>query len=54
LFDFYVESIKSGKNIEAALTFDKLRKLEAFIFVQQEEIDTHLVQERAEFEKPIT
>ncbi|KAI7888670.1 uncharacterized protein EV154DRAFT_516939 [Mucor mucedo] len=53
LFDFYVESIKSGTHVEAGLIFDKLRKMGAFVFVQEEEIDSYPVQAKIEFERPI-
>ncbi|KAI7904069.1 small nuclear RNA activating complex, subunit SNAP43-domain-containing protein [Cokeromyces recurvatus] len=53
LFDFYVESIQSEENIEAALIFDKLRTMEAFLFVGEQEQDPFQVQERIEFSKVI-
>ncbi|KAI9483195.1 MAG: small nuclear RNA activating complex, subunit SNAP43-domain-containing protein [Benjaminiella poitrasii] len=53
LFDFYVESIRSESNIEAALIFDKLRNMEAFLFVAEQEQDPFKVQERIEFDKVI-
>jgi hypothetical protein len=40
-------------NIEAAMTFDKLRHMEAFVFVAEEEQDSSSVQEKKEFEKAI-
>lgn len=43
----------SETNIEAAMTFDKLRHMEAFVFVAEEEQDSFSVQERKEFEKAI-
>lgn len=53
LFDFYTDCIYNDTNVQAALIFDKLRKEEAFLFVQKEKLDTHLVQEKIEFEKAI-
>ncbi|KAI9269667.1 small nuclear RNA activating complex, subunit SNAP43-domain-containing protein [Helicostylum pulchrum] len=53
LFNFYVDSIKNDTNIEAALIFDKLRKLGAFIFVENEKINRYLLQESIEFERAI-
>ncbi|KAG2230538.1 small nuclear RNA activating complex, subunit SNAP43-domain-containing protein [Thamnidium elegans] len=53
LFNFYVESIKNDTNIEAALIFDKLRKLGAFVFVENEKINRYLLQESMEFARAI-
>ncbi|GAA5807584.1 hypothetical protein MFLAVUS_000949 [Mucor flavus] len=53
LFNFYVESIKNDTNIEAALIFDKLRKLGAFVFVENEKVNRYLVQESVEFARAI-
>ncbi|CEG63364.1 hypothetical protein RMATCC62417_00517 [Rhizopus microsporus] len=49
LFDFYAESIKHDKNIEAALIFDKLRSQNAFSFTAEQVFDPTSIQEREEF-----
>lgn len=51
LFNFYVESINTEKNIEAALIFDKLRDLQAFLFVAEQEPNERYTGELKEFEK---
>ncbi|KAL0142187.1 small nuclear RNA activating complex, subunit SNAP43-domain-containing protein [Mucor lusitanicus] len=53
LFDFYVESIDTDTNIEAALIFDKLRESEAFLFVEEQDPDGRLIDEKVEFRKAI-
>lgn len=53
LFKFYVESIQKDKNEEAALIFDKLRNMQAFLFVAEQEPETRYTYEKVEFENAI-
>ncbi|EPB85743.1 hypothetical protein HMPREF1544_07494 [Mucor circinelloides 1006PhL] len=53
LFEFYVESIDMDTDVEAALIFDKLRELEAFLFVEEQEPDGYFTEEKIEFKKAI-
>lgn len=40
-------------DVEAALIFDKLRELEAFLFVEEQEPDGYFTEEKIEFKKAI-
>ncbi|KAK4519188.1 H/ACA snoRNP pseudouridylase subunit [Mucor velutinosus] len=53
LFEFYVESIDTDTNVEAALIFDKLRESEAFLFVEEQDPDGCFTEEKIEFRKAI-
>ncbi|KAI8638069.1 hypothetical protein BD408DRAFT_423524 [Parasitella parasitica] len=53
LFEFYVQSIDTDTNVEAALIFDKLKNTEAFLFVQEQDPDSHFTEEKIEFKKAI-
>ncbi|KAI8979523.1 small nuclear RNA activating complex, subunit SNAP43-domain-containing protein [Mycotypha africana] len=51
LFQFYYESILKEKHPEAALIFEKLRDMEAFCYVAEQEPETHHLKVTVEFEK---
>jgi hypothetical protein len=43
----------SETNIEAAMIFDKLRHMKAFVFVEEQEQGSFSVKEKKEFEKAL-
>ncbi|CEP17778.1 hypothetical protein [Parasitella parasitica] len=53
LFEFYIQCMDTDTNVEAALIFDKLKNMKAFLFVQEQEPDSHFTEEKIEFKKAI-